>query len=327
MTTVCLAMLLKDEGETLARALSHLRGMFDSAVFLVDDRTTDGTVEAVHTELRKSPRCAYYGVEMCDRHDRDFGALRSRLTKMAQAEGCEFTLMLDGDDQLLTPPPGGFGAEFDGSKDCYSIWIDDQGWRYRRKALFRSRLPWRYEMPAHEYLVNDEGEFVEGDLTDCVIIRGADDRHNDKNRYSGDAARLATFLGEHPRHCEGWYYYAQSLRDCGALEGAANAYGHRATLGGWDEQVYSALLERAKCMERLVRPGNELDFAKVHDAYIQAHAFRPTRPEALRHAARFSNESGKFGFSEIFANGLPRNGAGEILRNGDTFFIEEWCYR
>ncbi|MDT7762047.1 MAG: hypothetical protein QOC63_1467, partial [Mycobacterium sp.] len=47
------------------------------------------------------------------------------------------------------------------------------------------------------------------------------------------------------------FYLAQSYYDLRDFANARDWYGHRAEMGGWDEEVYVALFRRAQAMSEL----------------------------------------------------------------------------
>src|SRR5581483_637776 len=72
------------------------------------------------------------------------------------------------------------------------------------------------------------------------------------------------------------FYLGQSYENAGCLDRAIGAYEERVRAGGWSEEVYYSLWRAAECRQRL-RPN-------IHENlphFLRAHAYRPTRLEAL----------------------------------------------
>lgn len=320
--TVCLVMIVRDEEKILARCLGRLRGIVDAAV-IVDTGSADRTIEIARNELALHN----IPIQLAAHKWQDFATNRNRALQLARERTtCDYLLMIDADEELFAPPGQGYGTGFTGEHPAYQIWTDYEGLRYPRVQLTRRSMDFFYEMPVHEELMNGNTpvRYMAGivDLPMCVNVPHKDGARSGAGaqKFVGDAELLHEFLRANPVHTRAWFYYAQALRDGGGtIEDAANAYGHRAELGGWAQEVFVSLLERAKCMERLAGP-SDLDLAKVMDAYLAAHTYRPSRAEAICHLIRFCESRGQQGFTEQLKNQLPK------VMTKDILFVEANCY-
>lgn len=112
------------------------------------------------------------------------------------------------------------------------------------------------------------------------------------------------------------FYLAQSYRDIGNLAQAIEWYEQRATLGGWDEEVWYALFQVARLRQRL-----GYAWPLVLEAYLEAYQFRPTRVEPLYHLARICRERGQHTLAFLFARQ-----AKDIPYPDDILFVEKPVY-
>jgi hypothetical protein len=322
--TVALVMIVRDEEAVIGRCLGRLHGLIDFAVICdtgSHDRTVDFADQTLRSYREQIPRFFVH-------HSwKDFATNRNLALEFARERtNCDYLLMIDADEELFAPPGYGYGEGFTGAHPAYQIWTDYEGLRYPRVQLTQRKLDFYYEMPVHEELMlgDTPARYLRG-ITDLPMLVNVPHRDGARSgagaqKFVGDAALLHDFLRANPLHTRAWFYYAQALRDGGGtLEDAANAYGHRAELGGWPQEVFVSLLERAKCMERLAGP-TDLDLAKVMDAYLAAHTYRPSRAEAIRHLIRFCESRGQQGFTEQLKNQLPKTMTKDIL------FVEANCY-
>ncbi|MBS4729214.1 hypothetical protein MSM1_12985 [Mycobacterium sp. SM1] len=110
---------------------------------------------------------------------------------------------------------------------------------------------------------------------------------------------------------------AQAYFVLGDFVNARKWYARRAEMGGWDEEVYIAMLEVAHLMERLGEP-----WANVQDALLRAWEFRPARAEPLYAIARWYRAQQRFRLGYQFARL-----ATEIpLPEKDLLFVREDIY-
>src|SRR6202035_1398077 len=89
------------------------------------------------------------------------------------------------------------------------------------------------------------------------------DRNRAADKYARDAELLEAAVALDPHDARSVFYLAQSLLDGDDPEGALTWYTKRAEMGGWSEEVFYSLLQRARCLERLGHP-----WAEVLEAYL-----------------------------------------------------------
>jgi SAM-dependent methyltransferase/tetratricopeptide (TPR) repeat protein len=174
----------------------------------------------------------------------------------------------------------------------------------------------------------------EGDLGDPMGTQPeAMARSMFRRLWQGDflAMRLAPRLGEYardpeilqaevdrdPSNARAVYYLAQSYRDAQNFAQARKWFERRAEMGGWDEEVYSALFEAARAMNSLGLPWPE-----VQDAFLRAWEYRPTRAEPLHAIASRSRQDGRYLVGLLFAQQASRI----PLPDADTLFVDTSVY-
>ena len=105
---------------------------------------------------------------------------------------------------------------------------------------------------------------------------------------------------------------AQAYFDSGDFLNARTWYLRRAELGGRDEEVYYSLLRVAESMARL-----DVPWPQVHDAYLKAWEFRPTRAEPLYAIALRYRLDGRYRLGYLFA----KRAADIALPEQDTLVV------
>jgi len=300
--TVCLNMIVKDELPVIRRCLESVAHLVDCWV-VVDTGSTDGTQEAIRAFFAER---GIPGV-LHERPWRDFGHNRNEALELARP-WADYAFVMDADDVFVPEASFRFGA------------LGAPGYRLTRRAgeleygserLVRSDRPWRWHGVLHEYLACDEAGEV-ATLAGCVIdsrCEGA--RSRDPHKYRRDAQLLERELAERPGDPRTLFYLAQSYRDAGDDRAAVRAYKARAEAGGWAEEVYYSLYQIGCAIERL-----GYAWPLVLKAYLAAHAYRPTRLEALHAAARLCRTRGLYALGYQLA--LP---AARLLRTDDVLFV------
>jgi tetratricopeptide (TPR) repeat protein len=172
----------------------------------------------------------------------------------------------------------------------------------------------RYHGVTHEYLKVDFGI---GKQLHGVWYKDHASGSNRVDKFERDIRLLLEGLKQEPGNSRYWFYLAQSYRDAGQTEKAAETYAKRAEMGGWDEEAWYARLQQARCLRKL---GDESSFVRHA---IAAFNQRPQRAEPLYDLAQFYRECGMNGASVVFSEA----GLGLKRPDGDTLFIEDFVYQ
>ena len=75
-----------------------------------------------------------------------------------------------------------------------------------------------------------------------IVGGGGRSQVPESEKYARDANTLEQALLQEPGNARYAFYLAQSYRDAGQLEKALAAYERRATMGGFEQEVYISLL-------------------------------------------------------------------------------------
>ena len=305
MTRICLNMIVKNEAHVIRRALDSVRPIIDTWCIL-DTGSTDGTQDLIREHLKDLPG------ELHEAPWKGFGASRTEALDLARGLA-DYLLFIDADDELQLPkgftlPPLKADAYY------FSHRLGDVV--FMRMDLVATHCPWRYVGVLHEYLESDVTRPAEVLKGPVILERREGARSQDPQKYERDAEVLEKALEEEPANARYVFYLAQSRKDAGQWEEALEAYRRRATMGGYDEEVYISLLRVAQMLETLGRPEEEV----VH-AFLEAYQFRPQRLETLVWLAAFYRKRQKYHLALLFAErGL------KIPRSGDLLFVEEDCH-
>ncbi len=303
--SLCLNMIVKNETANLDRCLSAVADYIDCWV-IGDTGSTDGTPDFVRAffAARNIPG------ELHIFPFENFEQARNQALEHAYASTLQYDyLLFDDADMELVVEDREFRSKLTASS--YLLLQRSSASYWNTRIVHRSSGA-RYRGLTHEYVeVAGDRERLEG-----VWYKDHDSGSNRVDKFERDIRLLEQGLASEPHNHRHWFYLAQSYRDAGQTEKAAQIYDKRAEMGGWDEEAWYARLQAARCRLRL---GDELKF--LHQA-LEAFNQRPHRAEPLYDLARFYREKAMYGASVLFAE------AGLAIRrpDQDSMFVEDFVY-
>ncbi|WP_239517719.1 glycosyltransferase [Streptomyces sp. ICC1] len=305
--TICLCMIVKNEAAVIERCLDSVRDLIDTWV-ISDTGSTDGTQDLVREALRGIPG------ELREEPWTNFGHNRS--LNIGHARGkADYLLLLDADLVLRRTgrlPPL--------TADSYMLRHEGTT-EYRIKRLVRAGLPWRYEGVTHEYLTcdrpdeNDQRPGIQENL-DALVIEDYADGGSRHDKFERDARLLGAELLRDPSNPRTVFYLAQTMRDMGDTAEAIRLYERRAAMGGWNEEVYFALLQVG------VLNGESGDHPAALDALSRAWESRPARLEACYELASRLRLLGRHHTAHAITRAVLDRPEPE-----DLLFVQPWVYR
>ncbi len=299
--TLCLCMIVRNESAVIERCLASVRDLIDTWV-ISDTGSTDGTQELIRGSLRGIPG------ELHEEAWQDFGHNRS--LNIAHARGkADYLLLVDADmvvrqDAELPPL----------SADSYLL-RHAGDLEYRIKRLVRGDIAWRYVGATHEYLHADQAHSQEN--LDALVIEHFADGGSRADKFERDARLLRTDIERDPDNARAVFYLAQTLRDRGERAEAVELYERRAAMGGWEEEIYYALLQVG------VLKAESGDWPGGMDALVRAWEARPTRMEAAYELISRLRLREQYRAAHAFAAAAldqPRPA-------DDLLFVQPWVYR
>ena len=298
-------MIVKNEAHVIARCIASVKPLITSWC-IVDTGSTDGTQDIIRKELAELPG------DLHERPWKDFGHNRSEAIELARGKA-DYHLTMDADHILVTPDRFVMPRL---TADSYEIRVEDSGVSYYRTHFFRGDLDFHYVGVLHEVITSRPGRTLA--RLDGLIYRRAYDgaRSADPQKFRKDAAVLERALRAEPDNARYAFYLAQSWRDAGEHAKAATAYERRAAMGGWPEEVWYSLYERARLADNL---GEDDDAVIAH--HMRAFESRPQRAETLCDLARSLRMRNRLATAYPFARA-----ASDIPRPNDILFVEEAVY-
>jgi len=247
-------MIVRNESRVISRCLASVKDHID-AWAIVDTGSADGTQEIIRSELAGIPG------KLVELPWKGFAGSRNDALDLAREVGGTYALVgLDADEELKWPAGHKMSPKL--TDDCYGIRyrIDGADSTWQRTLLVKLSLPWRWVGAMHEYLSCEPAEPSKALITGAYVASHTDGGRTRVRRYSvldylpegsqiaaathkfrGDAAVLEQMVSEDPDDPRNVFYLAQSYVGARQLDKAIDAYLRRATMGGWEEEVYYSL--------------------------------------------------------------------------------------
>jgi tetratricopeptide (TPR) repeat protein len=237
--TVSLALIVRDEEQTLGRCLDSVAGAVDEIV-VVDTGSQDATVAVASRYTDQVHHFAWV---------QDFAAARQYA--FDQAHG-DWVAWLDADDvvqgaatmrRLASEAPADVGAIY----WPYVVARDDYGnptCQFWRERLVRNDGSYRWQGRVHEVLVS-QYPWQTQHSEDVVVEHRPPARDQGHSRRNLEIlqAELAAVQGEPPPRL--LFYLAREYADCGQPQEALRVYGEHLACCRWDDERYQALLHVA----------------------------------------------------------------------------------
>ena len=269
---ICLNMIVKNESKNILRCLRSVKSTIDCWA-ITDTGSTDGTQELIldFFRSRNIPGYLYRHTFV------DFSNARNQALANAEDSNLEFDYHLLVDADMVWT---GHLETTDLTAYSYALMQKDKpsGAEYFNIRLVKRGIGATYVGVTHEYI--DIGNCPVPALHGGMFIDFADGA-NRPGKFERDIKLLIAEVEKGPYGARSLFYLAQSYRDDGQLERAAECYRARLLMGNtWEEERWYAQLMYARLQHQL---GNDPDGLLTK----MAHETRPWRREPLQDLARY----------------------------------------
>lgn len=304
---ICLNMIVKDESAVITRCLASVLPIIDYWV-IVDTGSTDGTQKIIKEYMAEKNIPG----ELYERPWKNFGHNRNEALELAKDKG-DYIFFIDADNYFAYET--NFKLPYL-DKDFYYVMLSHSGTKYTRIALINNKLNWKWIGVLHEAVGSDQAKTnaILENVSQIVLTDGA--RSKDPKKYEKDAAVFEEALKEEPDNSRYVFYLAQSYMDAGNLEKALENYEKRATMGGWDQEVFYSLYKIGTLQEALKMPKETLI-----SSYKKAFQYRKSRMESLYHLMHLYEEEGDYQSGYLIGKI-----AQTIPQTHDILFVQQWIY-
>lgn len=305
---IVLILMVRNESRILRRCLEAVAGVVDA--FCVHDTGSTDDTKSIATEfLADHPGCLTESVWS------DFGTNRTKSFQSAKefvlSNGWDpkdtYGLLLDG-DMVFQP---GLLKQQTLTEVGYTILQVAGTLEYPNCRLVRFDRDWVCRGVTHEYW---DGPTSPIPKAVCWI----DDKNDGgckSDKFERDARLLEQGLKDEPGNVRYMFYLAQTYHSLGRYKDSMEMYTKRYDAGGWDEERWYSLYMIAQCHLSLNDP------IAFEAGMLRAHAFRPSRAEALYKLAKYFRETSH----HYKAYGYTLKGM-SIPQPNDSLFVETNVY-
>lgn len=308
---VCLNAIVKNEASSIRPWLESVVGHIDSWV-IMDTGSTDNT----RGEIEDFFVARKVSGLLVDGEFKDFGTTRNEAIQWAekwlrqrQPDGAAF-LLTDADMRLVQTSETWLAGH---TKDIGLMQVrEPDGTTYWTPRLRRAGCGLWYSGVTHEVLD------MPMDRTTKIVGASIEHLANGANRadkYERDIQLLTAAVKENPNDARAVFYLAQSYMGLGEWAAAKTHYTARARLGGWDEEVWFARLQVARCNYRMNANGAAITQT------LGAYDARPTRAEPLADLAGYAIEAGRPNAAALFRDKIR-----DIRPPEDLLFVDPSAY-
>jgi glycosyltransferase involved in cell wall biosynthesis len=298
-------MIVKNEAHCISKCLESIKPYINYWV-ICDTGSTDKTEEISKSILKDIPG-EYHNNEW-----KDFSTNRNIALQLAKNKA-DYILIIDADDYLTTK---GLHVFDNLNELAYNIDFKHGPISYNRTQLIHNSCDCKYIGVLHEYLQLPQN-IKAAKLNNVIINYGGNGaRSKDADKFAKDAVILEKAILDEPNNSRYIFYCAQSHRDAGNLKKCIEYYEKRASMGGWNEEVFVSLLEAAKAKEKL-----NLSIFEVESSYLKAYYQNTNRAEPLYYLSKYFRILNNFNKSYCYA----KEGI-KINKPNDGLFIEYACY-
>ncbi len=233
--TVGLAMIVKDEEQTLPRLAASLAGQIDHWT-IVDTGSTDGTVALAPELFHDVP-----GQVICDEW-RGYGPSRNVALDAARPHS-QWLLTLDADETV----DGEIERDIPARCDAVEAECRFEPLRYWVTRMVRADADWRWHGRAHEFLARVDQEGVPF-RTDRFVVDHHADGGNRGTKLERELGLLQADFRDDPHDQRTLFYLARTYEDMGESARAATWYRRRVEAGGWEEESWYATWRLGICL-------------------------------------------------------------------------------
>jgi glycosyltransferase involved in cell wall biosynthesis len=328
MHKLTLAMIVKNENTDHYRQCLESVAPYIDYYVICDNGSTDGTQQFVKDFFDER------GIEG-EIHDVpwvNFGHNRTEALEKCVGK-TEFIIMMDADDYLVGSPDLSIETLRRENMDGWGLRIQRGEFTWWRNQIFNAESDWHYVGVLHEYAAckKEKPRFgrINGEYHLDARTLGARNKKEDgtkleaKEKYMKDAKILESALTNpddpayDPNNSRYQFYLAQSYFDSQEWALAEEAYGKRASMGGWPEEAFYSIFRVAICKMMQDKPWPE-----CQDTLLQSWNFKPDRAEPLYHLAKIHRLNGNPNLGYLFA----KMAAGISYPKADILFISEDIY-
>ena len=301
MTTLCLNMIVKNEGKIIERLLSSVIGIIDTYC-ICDTGSTDNTIELINkffSERKMEGKVITEPFKNFE-YNRNFS--------LKECEGMsDYILFLDAD---MIFEIRNFDKNMLSSYDSFHILQGNDTFFFGNIRIVRNNGLFKYIGVTHEYISTPENNSVYHFKRNELFIKDVGDGGSKHDKFIRDINLLEEAIRVKPDCVRSHFYLANSYHDSRQYEKAIPIYERRIALGGWNQEVWYSYYRIGLCYKNLKQ------MEKAICSWLEGYSYLPNRIENLYEIIKYYRDTSKHNLShnfykmakEVIARGEDRTG-------------------
>ena len=301
MTTLCLNMIVKNEGKIIERLLSSVIGIIDTYC-ICDTGSTDNTIELINkffSERKMEGKVITEPFKNFE-YNRNFS--------LKECEGMsDYILFLDAD---MIFEIRNFDKNMLSSYDSFHILQGNDTFFFGNIRIVRNNGLFKYIGVTHEYISTPEKNSVYHFKRNELFIKDVGDGGSKHDKFIRDINLLEEAIRVKPDCVRSHFYLANSYHDSRQYEKAIPIYERRIALGGWNQEVWYSYYRIGLCYKNLKQ------MEKAICSWLEGYSYLPNRIENLYEIIKYYRDTSKHNLShnfykmakEVIARGEDRTG-------------------
>jgi tetratricopeptide (TPR) repeat protein len=308
MVTICLNMIVKNEGKIIRRLLDSVYKLLDYWV-IVDTGSTDDTKEIIKEYFAEKNIPG----ELHEKEFVNFGVNRTHALKLAKNKA-DYLFFMDADH--IIKYDNTFSKEQLKNFDEINIQLKTGTLKYYLIRFLKADMDIKSVGVTHEYYAYDRKNPKIANFKNIWIDDYGDGgcRHV---KFERDIKLLTESVKNNKKNARDLFYLGESYRHTRNYEKAIECYEKRANIDNFPEEKWFSTYMVGRCYLILKNEKEAIHWC------LKAYNYRPTRSEPLYVLAEYYAKQKKYQISDIFCE----IGSKIHYPHNDVLFIEEDIYR
>ncbi len=285
MTTLCLNMIVKNEGKIIQRLLSSVVGIIDTYC-ICDTGSTDNTIELINNFFNERK----IEGKVVEEPFKNFEYNRNFALKHCEGMS-DYILFLDAD---MIFEVCDFDKDILNMYDSFHILQGNDSFFFNNMRIVRNNGLFKYVGVTHEYISTPDKNSNYCFKKNELFISDIGDGGSKHDKFIRDINLLEGAIQVKPDCVRSHFYLANSYHDSGQFEKAISVYETRIKLGGWDQEVWYSYYRVGLCYK------NMRQYEKAICVWLEGYNYLPTRIENLYEIVKYYRETSKSSLAHIF---------------------------
>ena len=279
--TLCLNMIVKNEGKIISRLLKSVASIID-CYCICDTGSTDDTINIIVDYFKGT------GIrgKIVQEPFKNFCDTRNVALQYCMGMS-DYVLLLDADMVLEIKT---FNKNTLASADSFQILQGNDSFYYQNMRIIKNNGLYKYVGVTHEYIDTPQNNTSLNIEKNNLFIRDIGDGGSKSDKFERDIRLLLDGIKKEPNNVRYYFYLANSYHDSGRFCEAINVYKKRIELGGWIEEVWYSYYRIGLCFKNIGKMNDAIEW------WLKGYEYYPERLEGLYEILNYYRVKGSHTF-------------------------------